>query len=148
MANSQNPSGHQASEYEHQTDSEPEDVHRAVVIDDETLADGVHQVVEPAGAVDAAVEEAADAGPPRQDDSMADFEEAPPRAARRVLQHVVQERVQEQNKENPVAEGKKPKRARKRKAAEVEEESDEGSCCTICFETWSNSGEHRISSLK
>eukprot|EP00088_Acartia_fossae_P063041 TRINITY_DN7661_c0_g1_i11.p1 TRINITY_DN7661_c0_g1~~TRINITY_DN7661_c0_g1_i11.p1 ORF type:complete len:783 (-),score=136.21 TRINITY_DN7661_c0_g1_i11:343-2664(-) len=44
---------------------------------------------------------------------------------------------------------KKGNKAKKRKAVEsVEDENDEGSCCTICFEAWSNSGEHRIASLK
>ena len=48
-----------------------------------------------------------------------------------------------------VEEKPKPK-SKKRKAVEsVEsEDSEEGSVCTICFEDWSNSGEHRISSLK
>jgi len=40
-------------------------------------------------------------------------------------------------------------KGKKRKAIEsVEEDNDEGSCCTICFEPWSNSGEHRVSSLR
>ena len=43
----------------------------------------------------------------------------------------------------------KPK-SKKRKAVESvdSEDSEEGSVCTICFEDWSNSGDHRISSLK
>ena len=49
-------------------------------------------------------------------------------------------------------EGAVPKKtkSKKRKAAESLEstDSEEGSVCTICFEDWSNSGEHRISSLK
>jgi len=45
---------------------------------------------------------------------------------------------------------KKKTKAKKRKAAEAldEEQNEEGSNCTICFESWSNSGDHRISSLK
>ena len=41
-------------------------------------------------------------------------------------------------------------KGKKRKAAESIESTDteEGSVCTICFEDWSNSGDHRISSLK
>ena len=41
-------------------------------------------------------------------------------------------------------------KSKKRKAVEsVEsEDSEEGSVCTICFEDWSNFGDHRISSLK
>ena len=48
-----------------------------------------------------------------------------------------------------VEENPKPK-AKKRKAAESvdSEDSEEGSVCTICFEDWSNTGDHRISSLK
>ena len=45
---------------------------------------------------------------------------------------------------------KKQSKGKKRKAAESVESADneEGSVCTICFEDWSNSGEHRIASLK
>ena len=45
---------------------------------------------------------------------------------------------------------KKSSKGKKRKAAESIESTDteEGSVCTICFEDWSNSGDHRISSLK
>ena len=45
---------------------------------------------------------------------------------------------------------KKNSKGKKRKAAESIESTDteEGSVCTICFEDWSNSGDHRISSLK
>jgi len=45
---------------------------------------------------------------------------------------------------------KKKSKSKKRKAAEAleEEPNEEGSNCTICFENWSNSGDHRISSLK
>ena len=48
-----------------------------------------------------------------------------------------------------VEENPKPK-AKKRKAVESvdSEDSEEGSVCTICFEDWSNTGDHRISSLK
>lgn len=28
------------------------------------------------------------------------------------------------------------------------DDDDEGAVCTICFESWTNSGDHRISSLK
>jgi len=41
----------------------------------------------------------------------------------------------------------KPK-SKKRKAESLEAETDEGRVCTICFESWSNSGEHRIASLR
>eukprot|EP00092_Neocalanus_flemingeri_P015682 GFUD01016976.1.p1 GENE.GFUD01016976.1~~GFUD01016976.1.p1 ORF type:complete len:694 (+),score=255.48 GFUD01016976.1:36-2117(+) len=48
-----------------------------------------------------------------------------------------------------VAKVKKNTKGKKRKAADsVDDESEEGSCCTICFESWSNSGDHRISSLR
>jgi len=40
----------------------------------------------------------------------------------------------------------RPRKKRKRKSEE--EENEEGSNCTICFERWSNSGGHRIASLK
>ena len=45
---------------------------------------------------------------------------------------------------------KKSSKGKKRKAAESIESTDteEGSVCTICFEDWSNSGDHRISSLR
>ena len=45
---------------------------------------------------------------------------------------------------------KKTSKGKKRKAAESVESADteEGSVCTICFEDWSNSGDHRISSLR
>jgi len=44
---------------------------------------------------------------------------------------------------------KKKSKGKKRKASEsIDADNDEGSCCTICFESWSNSGEHRISSLR
>jgi len=45
---------------------------------------------------------------------------------------------------------KKKIKGKKRKAAEAldEDPNEEGSNCTICFENWSNSGDHRISSLK
>ena len=51
--------------------------------------------------------------------------------------------------ETKVEEISKPK-AKKRKAVESvdSEDSEEGSVCTICFEDWSNSGDHRIASLK
>ena len=44
----------------------------------------------------------------------------------------------------------KKSKSKKRKAVESVEsaDSEEGSVCTICFEDWSNSGDHRISSLK
>ena len=42
----------------------------------------------------------------------------------------------------------KPRKKRKRRSEEEEEGNEEGSCCTICFERWANSGSHRISSLK
>jgi len=42
----------------------------------------------------------------------------------------------------------KKKKGKKRKATESIEDDDEGSCCTICFEKWTNSGEHRIASMK
>ena len=45
---------------------------------------------------------------------------------------------------------KKKTKGKKRKAAEAldDEQNEKGSNCTICFENWSNSGDHRISSLK
>ena len=48
------------------------------------------------------------------------------------------------------AEEKPKHKSKKRKAVESvdSEDSEEGSVCTICFEDWSNSGDHRISSLK
>lgn len=51
---------------------------------------------------------------------------------------------------NPEKEKTKKPKTKKRKAAESvdEDDDDDGSCCTICFESWSNSGEHRIASLK
>jgi len=59
------------------------------------------------------------------------------------------------NKQNnkPVANPKKEKveesKTKKRKAAEsVDADDDDGSVCTICLDSWSNSGEHRIVSLK
>lgn len=43
----------------------------------------------------------------------------------------------------------KKSKSKKRKAAESVESSDnDGGTCSICFEEWSNSGDHRISSLK
>ena len=47
------------------------------------------------------------------------------------------------NKKSSMSKGKK------RKAAESIDSADneEGSVCTICFEDWSNSGDHRIASL-
>ena len=44
----------------------------------------------------------------------------------------------------------KKSKSKKRKVVESVEsaDSEEGSVCTICFEDWSNSGDHRISSLK
>jgi len=39
--------------------------------------------------------------------------------------------------------------SKKRKRSEsLDDDDDDGSCCTICFESWTNSGEHRIASLK
>jgi len=54
------------------------------------------------------------------------------------------------NKDKESAKVKKKSKSKKRKADEAldDEGNDEGSCCTICFESWSNSGEHRISSLR
>jgi len=51
---------------------------------------------------------------------------------------------------NPEKEKTKKSKTKKRKAADSvdEDDDDDGSCCTICFESWSNSGEHRIASLK
>ena len=48
------------------------------------------------------------------------------------------------NKKSSMSKGKK------RKAAESIDSADneEGSVCTICFEDWSNSGDHRIASLR
>jgi len=45
---------------------------------------------------------------------------------------------------------KKSSKGKKRKAAESIDSADneEGSVCTICFEDWSNSGDHRIASLR
>ena len=45
---------------------------------------------------------------------------------------------------------KKSSKGKKRKAAESIDSTDneEGSVCTICFEDWSNSGDHRIASLR
>lgn len=45
---------------------------------------------------------------------------------------------------------KKSSKGKKRKAAESIDsaDSEEGSVCTICFEDWSNSGDHRIASLR
>ncbi len=31
---------------------------------------------------------------------------------------------------------------------EEEEDEDEGAACNICMEAWTNSGDHRIASLK
>lgn len=40
------------------------------------------------------------------------------------------------------------KRRRQEVSQEEEEDEDEGQTCSICFEPWSNSGGHRIASLK
>ena len=75
---------------------------------------------------------------PVLDASALDFEDGPATSA------LDQEKVG-----NVVPKVKKKTKGKKRKAAEsVDEENDEGSCCTICFESWSNSGEHRIASLR
>merc|ERR1712096_73730 len=76
---------------------------------------------------------------PVLDASALDFEEGPATAPSNSVNKV----------DKVVTKVKKKTKGKKRKAAEsVDEESEEGSCCTICFESWSNSGEHRISSLK
>jgi len=94
---------------------------QAVVNDEHVLLDDVVPV--PAPVLDA---------------SALDFEDGPANAA------PDQEKV-----DNVVPKVKKKTKGKKRKAAEsVDEENDEGSCCTICFESWSNSGEHRIASLR
>ena len=62
----------------------------------------------------------------------------------------VEERVIKEAKTSPKETTKKKTKGKKRKAAESIEstDSEEGSVCTICFEDWSNSGDHRIASLK
>ena len=50
--------------------------------------------------------------------------------------------------EAAVEKSEKPRKKRKRRSEEEEEGNEEGSCCTICFERWANSGSHRIASLK
>ena len=42
----------------------------------------------------------------------------------------------------------KKSKSKKRKAAESVETDSDGGTCSICFEEWSNSGDHRIASLK
>ena len=62
----------------------------------------------------------------------------------------VEERVIKESRTSPKETTKKKTKGKKRKAAESIEstDSEEGSVCTICFEDWSNSGDHRIASLK
>ena len=62
----------------------------------------------------------------------------------------VEERVNKESRTSPKETTKKKTKGKKRKAAESIEstDSEEGSVCTICFEDWSNSGDHRIASLK
>ena len=72
--------------------------------------------------------------------SAADFEEGP---AAEVFNK--EDAEKENDAGNKV---KKKSKGKKRKAAESVEDDDEGSCCTICFEKWTNSGEHRIASMK
>jgi len=75
---------------------------------------------------------------PVLDASALDFEDGPATA-----------HIDQVKESNVVPKVKKKTKSKKRKAAEsVDEENEEGSCCTICFESWSNSGEHRISSLR
>jgi len=79
------------------------------------------------------------AAAPVLDASALDFEEGPATTSSNPANKI----------DKVVTKVKKKTKGKKRKAAEsVDEESEEGSCCTICFESWSNSGEHRISSLK
>ncbi|CAB4055900.1 Alpha-N-acetylgalactosaminidase,Alpha-galactosidase A [Lepeophtheirus salmonis] len=49
------------------------------------------------------------------------------------------------NKENV---GTPSKKSRNSSSAGLNDEEEDGSYCTICFESWTNSGEHRIASLR
>jgi len=65
-------------------------------------------------------------------------------------EHSTTESAQISDKNRDAIKVKKKSKGKKRKAAEAldEDTNEEGSNCTICFESWSNSGDHRISSLK
>ena len=98
--------------------------------DENNVSDRIEEVIDPVNSVNDNVESTNDLNTTSDD--------------------FVEERVIKESRTSPKETTKKKTKGKKRKAAESIEstDSEEGSVCTICFEDWSNSGDHRIASLK